>query len=242
MAFQAVLFSQSWQTGTGILYANPITTKVGIGTLAPAYPLDVTGNVLLNGNVGIGLSSVSSTFKLAVAGPTLTNGLYIGSTTEPTAFLIALNKTSTESYLDMPLDRPFYIKFRTQQFSASAITILANGNVGIGCTTPSVLLAVNGKIQANEIEIKAAPCSDYVFDSEYNLKSLDEVEQYIKTNKHLPEVPSAKEFSENGYSVNQMDDLLLRKVEELTLYIIEQNKRIEAVENENAELKSQIEQ
>ena len=98
-----------------------------------------------------------------------------------------------------------------------------SGNVNIGCAI-AANLNVNGKIQATEIEIKSAPCSDFVFETNYSLKGLPEVEQYIKANKHLPEMPSAKEFSEKGYSLVQMDDLLLRKVEELTLYVIELKK------------------
>jgi hypothetical protein len=60
--------------------------------------------------------------------------------------------------------------------------------------------------------------------------TLEEIEKYIKDNKHLPEVPSALEFKQNGYSVGEMDDLLLRKIEELTLYIIAQQKRIKELE------------
>ena len=128
------------------------------------------------------------------------------------------------------------LKFQSN--SSTKMTILSNGNVGIGCTSPSVKLAVNGKIQATEVEIKSAPCSDYVFDNDYKLMSLHDLDAYVKVNKHLPEVPSAKEFAADGYSVGQMDDILLRKVEELTLYIIEQNKRIEALEAENQILKN----
>jgi hypothetical protein len=109
-----------------------------------------------------------------------------------------------------------------------------SGNVGIGCANPQVPLAVNGKIQATEIEIKTAPCSDYVFEKDYQLMKLSEVDKFVNAYKHLPEVPSASEFEKDGYCVGQMDDLLLRKVEELTLYLIELNK-------ENQALKSRIE-
>jgi hypothetical protein len=74
------------------------------------------------------------------------------------------------------------------------------------------------------------PSSDYVFETEYELMSVREVEAYITQHKHLPNVPSAEEFKQNGYKAGDMDDLLLRKIEELTLYIIEQEKRIEELE------------
>lgn len=91
---------------------------------------------------------------------------------------------------------------------------------------------------ATEVQIvnsSELPRSDYVFEEDYKLRTLEEVEQFVKTNKHLPEVPSAAEFKENGYSVGEMDDVLLRKVEELTLYMIELKKENEAlkVQNEN---------
>ena len=117
-----------------------------------------------------------------------------------------------------------------QSNSSTKMTILSNGNVGIGCTSPTVKLAVNGKIQATEVEVKSAPCSDYVFEKDYKLMNLAELDAFIKTNKHLPEVSSAKEFAEKGYNMVEMDDLLLRKVEELTLYIIEQDKKIRELE------------
>ena len=116
-----------------------------------------------------------------------------------------------------------------QSNASTKMTILSNGNVGIGCTSPGVKLAVNGKIQATEVEVKSGPCSDYVFEPDYKMMSLSELEQFVNTNKHLPEVPSAAEFEANGYSVGQMDDLLLRKVEELTLYTIQLKKEIEAL-------------
>ena len=113
-----------------------------------------------------------------------------------------------------------------QSNNSTKMTILSNGNVGIGCTSPSVKLAVNGKIQATEVEIKAGPCSDYVFEKDYSLMTLKDLDQYIRQYKHLPGVPSAEEFDSEGYNIGEMDDLLLRKIEELTLYIIQLEKRI----------------
>jgi hypothetical protein len=108
--------------------------------------------------------------------------------------------------------------------------ILGNGNVGIGTTTPgSFKLAVNGKIWGTEVQVALNnPGPDYVFNSDYNLLSLEEIKTYIDKNKHLPEVPSAKEMEANGVQLGEMNMLLLKKIEELTLYMIrqdEQNKR-----------------
>jgi len=109
--------------------------------------------------------------------------------------------------------------------------INVKGIVGIGTTnTQGFKLAVNGGILAEEVKvITDVPASDYVFEPDYKLKSLNEIKTYVETHKHLPEVPSAAEFKRDGYKVGQMDDLLLRKVEELTLYVIELQKQIETL-------------
>jgi hypothetical protein len=104
------------------------------------------------------------------------------------------------------------------------------GNVGIGTASPSEKLSVNGNVSAKKIIVTQTGWSDYVFDENYLLNSLESVETYIKQNKHLPDVPSAKEVEEKGISVGDNQALLLRKIEELTLYILAQQKRIEKLE------------
>ena len=86
------------------------------------------------------------------------------------------------------------------------------------------------------------PCSapDYVFENNYKLMPLNEVDVYIKKYKHLPEVPSALEFHQNGMDVAEMNFIMLKKVEELTLHLIEVSKRLQTVERENAELKERL--
>lgn len=88
------------------------------------------------------------------------------------------------------------------------------------------------KIYAKRIEVtESVPSADYVFENDYHLLPLDAVESYVQENKHLPDVPSAVQFRDNGYDIGEMDGLLLRKVEELTLYIIQQEKRIRELES-----------
>jgi len=89
-------------------------------------------------------------------------------------------------------------------------------------------LAVKGSVIAEEIFVKLyADWPDYVFGQEYNMRSLSEVEKFIKKNKHLPDVPSESEVEEKGINLGEMDAILLRKIEELTLCTIEQQKLIE---------------
>ena len=111
------------------------------------------------------------------------------------------------------------------------------GAVGIGVAEADVAklagvaLGVNGKIVAEEIEVKLyAGWPDFVFNEAYNLRPLCEVEKFIKTNRHLPDVPSEAQVIENGVNVGEMSATLLQKIEELTLYIIDLNKRIEELE------------
>jgi hypothetical protein len=107
------------------------------------------------------------------------------------------------------------------------INVINTGNVGIGTTTTgSNKLAVEGTIAARKIKVtQASPWPDFVFDSSYQLPSLWEIKNYVTVNKHLPDVPSAKEVEKNGQDLGEMNRVLLQKVEELTLHLIEMNEK-----------------
>ncbi|WP_202912429.1 hypothetical protein [Sphingobacterium olei] len=105
-----------------------------------------------------------------------------------------------------------------------------SGNVGIGIDVPQEKLSVNGNIRAKEIKVEAANWPDYVFTSDYELQSLKEVENYIKKYGHLPHVPKADEVDANGISLGEMNKILLQKIEELTLHLIEKDKRVTYLE------------
>ncbi len=107
---------------------------------------------------------------------------------------------------------------------------------------------MEGSIGSREIVVESSGWSDFVFKSNYNLRTLDEVEKHINENGHLPEIPNEAEVNENGINLGEMDAKLLQKIEELTLYLIEQNKqnkeqqkRIEKLEKVNSELLKKLE-
>jgi len=112
-----------------------------------------------------------------------------------------------------------------QSFTAPLKNPMVEGRMGIGVKSPSCELDVVGTIKANEIKV-IAQTADFVFEPDYNLRPLNEVEVFVKENKHLPEIPSAKQMETEGVNVAEMNKLLLQKVEELTLYLLEQNKKM----------------
>ncbi|RZJ76953.1 MAG: hypothetical protein EOO45_00280 [Flavobacterium sp.] len=102
------------------------------------------------------------------------------------------------------------------------------GNVGIGTLNPLEKLSVKGKIRAQEVKVDMNGWADFVFTDHYKLLSLDSLANYIQMNKHLPGIPSTAEVLQNGIALGEMNKNLLQKVEELSLYAIEQNKIIKA--------------
>lgn len=108
-----------------------------------------------------------------------------------------------------------------------------SGNIGIGTLTPNQYkLAVEGTLGARRIKVtQQANWADFVFHKDYKLPHLQEVEKFIQDNGHLPEIPTAAEVKENGVDVGEMNKLLLQKVEELTLYLIQQQKEINALKD-----------
>ncbi len=118
---------------------------------------------------------------------------------------------------------------------------LGTGNIGIGTTTPTEKLSVNGKIRAKEIKVETSNWPDYVFKGDYKPTSLQETEAFIKIHKHLPEIPSAKEAEEHGISLGEMNTKLLKKIEELTLHLIEQNKELKVQSQKLEEQEQKIE-
>ncbi len=197
--------------------------NIGIGTATPEHKLDVSGNA---------------------------EGIKLGSTQNNILFRNNVGGSNEIRSYGLPLEietrNTQDIFFNSNNGVSKLMVIKGNGEgVGIGTTSPDAKLTVNGNIHAKEVKIDLSiPAPDYVFKSDYNLRNIEEVERFIDENSHLPEIPSAKEFAENGVMVASMSMSLLKKVEELTLYTIQQQKqlkaqdaKIEALTKENTEVK-----
>lgn len=128
--------------------------------------------------------------------------------------------------------------------NSSFMRINQFGNVGIGTLTPDAQykLSVNGRIRAKGMRVQSAGWSDFVFEPDYKLLSLPELEKFVKANKHLPEIPTAQDVMTNGQEVGEIQSKLLQKIEELTLYTIELNKQVKALEDKNKKLEAQQQQ
>ncbi len=222
-----------------------------------------------SGNVGIGTSTPSSLFSIYNAtSPALdirtigsggaTGGITIGvasfsgaysSVATPGDAVIASRCGGSEDLiLGVANVNNGAIRFTTNNScnpgDVERMTILNNGNVGIGTTvTNSCKLAVAGLIGAYEIRVVAngSAFPDYVFAKDYKLKNINEVGEYISKNKHLPNIPSAKEIEDNGgINLGEMQIKHLEKTEELYLYVLELNRKMEALQQENKAMKKEI--
>ena len=206
--FNTTMNAQQWNgasNSTGSIYR---IGNVAIGTSNPQDKLDVRGVVRYgNGTNAIGrLSYGSSVVTLEAA-------------SQNTSVWLREKKGSV-------LGKGIFIKY--------------NGKVGIGTNNPDKKLTVNGTIHCKEVKVDLNVPADYVFEKYYNgtstlkadytMPTLEEVAIYTKENNHLPEMPSAQEIKKNGLHLKEMTNLLLQKIEELTLYAIEQEKRINALE------------
>jgi len=129
------------------------------------------------------------------------------------------------------------------QNNLSSIT-QKNGMIGIGTNTPDQKLTVKGKIHTQEVlvDLNGAVAPDYVFEryykgysalkGDYRMLDLKSLEAFLKQNHHLPEIPSAQKLKENGLELKKMNLLLLQKIEELTLYTLQQQKQLDALQGQ----------
>lgn len=179
----------------------PSNGNVGVGTVSPENKLDI----------------ISNNDRIAIRNATIA---------------LVLGQWDTQNNRIESVGRPLYLTTYTGAINfgingATNLTVANSGNIGIGTESPKEKLSVNGKIRATEIKVETANWPDYVFADKYSLMPLADLEKYIAVNRHLPEMPSAKEIEVNGQNLGEMNSKLLKSVEELTLRLIDKDKQLQ---------------
>lgn len=223
--------------------------NVGIGSANPQAAFDVT-KLLNSGELGAVLARLPE-------GNPVGAGTYLGVRGYDTQ--VNGSVTNINNVKSFAIEHSFYgevnssinflrgagqgggsIAFNTND-NTEKMRIMNNGNIGIGTIAPDAKLTVAGTIHASEIKVDATiPTTDYVFDRGYNLKNLKDVKSYIDKNHHLPEILSAEQVAREGINVGEMNAMLLKKIEELTLYLITKDKEDQKRKNEIGQLRKEL--
>ncbi|MEO9806132.1 MAG: hypothetical protein ABJF04_22925 [Reichenbachiella sp.] len=186
-----------------------------------------------SGNVGIGTTSPSKLLHVSSAAPSFllerTGSVSWETRIDNNGRFIIQDATNATEPLKIEALTP-----------TATIYTKSNGNVGIGTADPKSKLAVDGTIKATKVEVMADVNSvpDYVFEEDYELRTLQETKAYIEANKHLPEIPSAAEIGKDGMDLGDMNLRLLKKIEELTLYQIQMMEEMSKMKKELEEMKN----
>ena len=202
MVLSLCLFGQSkpgWVAGSGSLYTSPAGTRIGIGTSNPQTSLHIqsmSGMKIFSADESAGKIELAS----ELGGWNLLGGNHF----------IIQDKNTLSNVVHIQDEAPSYTLYITSE-----------GNVGIGTPNPQAKLAVNGAARMREVVVTLDGWPDEVFEADYLLRPLSEVAGFIDAHGHLPDIPPAAEVVANGVAVGDMQARLLRKIEELTLYLIE---------------------
>ncbi|WP_123923400.1 DUF4200 domain-containing protein [Flavobacterium tructae] len=235
---QGAVWNELATRGTNNFIGNQsVSGNLGVGTLNPVTKLSVVGGISKlteTGVDGIFDNLIKYGYKSDLESGTSYTNRWHGIDATITAGTAEQNKLKFKLYSGgtgnlVPVD---------------VMTLLGNGRVGIGTVNPDSKLTVAGNIHAQEVKVtaRAGEVPDYVFANDYKLKSLEEVESYIKQNSHLPEIPSAKEIEKNGLMLAEMNLSLLKKMEEMTLYMIEMKKENLVMKEKQKQLENTVQE
>ncbi|CAH0168637.1 hypothetical protein SRABI27_00970 [Pedobacter sp. Bi27] len=205
--------------------------NLGVGTALPSAKLSISSN---SGSSLTGLASVadfSSSYVMDRARISIGN-TSIGSSTSAAMVFYGYNDNNTalenkwEIGTDLSANHGRDLYFYNTNINNAQMFMHGNGNIGIGTNTPDAKLAVNGVIHSKEVKVDMTGWPDYVFIPSYKLESLQKLKSYLIKNQHLPEMPTEAEVARNGVNLGEINKLLVKKVEELTLYLIEKDEEV----------------
>lgn len=228
----AVILAPTWANGPGKIYENCPEVNVGINTDNPLHRLDVRGNSYLDGAMGIGVEPSASNIQVNLktqanrgVGICIDHDVYDAYSY---GYKILVHDETTKGFA-----------MYSNLYEKEVFTVRADGQVTISNNQQKILqLEPDGLLRSRHIKVDLDNWADYVFDEGYALMPLEDVEEFICAEGHLPNVPSAEEMIENGLDVEETNRMLMEKVEELTLYLIEQNKELKKLKAEISTLKN----
>jgi hypothetical protein len=236
--------SSGWQE---VLFTTPVAITANTTYVASFH--SSSGDYAFD-NPYFSSAVVNGPLKALANGEDGVNGLFEYSSTPvfPTS-----NYNSGNYWVDVVFIPPnpisgtlnYVAKFTTANTIANSAIYESGGKVGIGSVSVNesgYKLFVETGVRTRKIKVDQQTWADYVFEKNYPLASLPEVEKYIQQHKHLPDVPSAKEVETNGLNLGDNQAVLLRKIEELTLYLIEQNKIVDALKKRSDEQAREIDE
>jgi hypothetical protein len=204
----------TWKTGTGDMILHK--GKLGIGTTNPSHELSVAGTIKSEQMI---LTNQMDQLRFEI-------------NNQKKYWFMAKPSVGFAYAMYSPDDGGWFTTWKT----GTGDMILHKGKLGIGTTNPSHKLSVAGTINSEEIIVEENVGADFVFEASYDLPSLQDIEAFIEQNQHLPGIAPASQMIEEGVKVGELQMQLLQKIEELTLYVIEQQKLIEATLEQNQSL------
>lgn len=229
----------SGQTGSWPLINDTKSIMMGIGSEKPTMVITGADYTLGTGKVGIGLKEPQAKLHISA------------DSNEDASIILESKKLHYNAYIQFK-DENYRLMVgsngvmslsagqRVLHLEAARVSLLGKIGVNTVNTVPGYAFAVDGGIITDEVLIsEVEDWPDYVFGDSHNLMSLGELQTYVKQNSHLPEVPSAQEVEKNGVNVGEMQKILLKKIEELTLYTIEQQRLIENLQERINQLENQ---
>lgn len=221
-----------WFNGLNKLFSPCDDVNVGIGTDSPDHKLDVKGTTasikILAGNTLGTSDAIINGYSFNHSQKLIRLGKKIGGLIEEVRFEVDNN--GAVSVTNIANNASITINNGT----GNAIEVNANSGNRI------LQLKDNGLLRARRIKVDSEDWADYVFEEGYSRLTLAETNQFIKENGHLPNIPSASEIKEDGLDLAEMQKLQMEKIEELTLYMIEMDQKMTALQDENIQLKNEV--